>query len=172
MHLNVEIKARVSDPSRIRKYLVDHHASYKGVDLQTDTYFNVRNGRLKLREGNIENNLIFYQRENKEGPKNSNFDLLRVDDQARLKAVLVKSIGIKTVVTKTREIYYMDNVKFHIDRIEGLGDFIEIEAGNLLAPALREADLKKQCEHYISEFRIRPEDLVHHSYSDMLMGNP
>ena len=78
--LNVEIKAICNDPLFIRKYLVDNKADFKGTDEQTDTYFNVPNGRLKLREGNIENNLIFYERTNQAGPKQSHFNLVKVKD--------------------------------------------------------------------------------------------
>ncbi len=74
--INIEIKARTSNTAGIRKYLLEHKAEYKGTDLQTDTYFNTAKGRLKLREGNIENNLIYYERENKAGPKQSNFSLI------------------------------------------------------------------------------------------------
>ena len=132
-HLNVEIKAAVKDPSFVRNYLVAHGASFKGTDEQTDTYFNVNAGRLKLREGNIENNLIFYDRPNQAGPKSSHFNLVKIQDAKGLKEVLEKSCGIKMIVRKRREIYYIDNVKFHIDEVPELGSFIEIEAGNILA---------------------------------------
>src|SRR5688572_25725673 len=125
-YLNVEIKARCNNPAAIRQYLSDHNADFKGTDNQTDTYFNVPNGRLKLREGNIENNLIFYERVNQAGPKNSNFNLVRVPDQASLKEVLAKSVGILVEVKKEREIYYIDNVKFHLDTVPLLGSFVEI----------------------------------------------
>jgi adenylate cyclase class 2 len=167
-YLNVEIKARCRDGSFIRNYLLSHHAEYKGVDAQTDTYFNVPNGRLKLREGNIENNLIFYERTNQPGPKNSHFHLVKVEDAAGLKAVLTKSVGIKVIVQKRREIYYIENVKFHLDEIQGLGSFVEIEAGNVLAD-LTPAQLKDQCDFYIREFGIKEKDLIEVSYSDMLL---
>jgi adenylate cyclase class IV len=57
--LNVEIKAVCSDPTSVRRYLIENGADFRGHDNQSDTYFNVPNGRLKLREGNIENNLIY-----------------------------------------------------------------------------------------------------------------
>lgn len=166
--LNVEIKASCRDASFIRDYLLSNHAEYKGVDAQTDTYFNVRNGRLKLREGNIENNLIFYERANQPGPKNSHFHLVKVEDAAGLKDVLIKSAGIKVVVQKRREIYYIKNVKFHLDEVQGLGSFVEIEAGNILAD-LTPAQLKDQCDFYVKEFGIKEEDLVEVSYSDLLL---
>jgi len=131
-HLNVEIKAIVNDPSFVRNYLVNHSATFKGTDEQTDTYFNVNAGRLKLREGNIENNLIFYNRTNQVGPKSSHFNLVKIEDAKGLKEVLERSCGIKMIVRKKREIYYIGNVKFHIDEVPGLGSFAEIEASKRL----------------------------------------
>src|SRR5688572_29634364 len=116
-YLNIEIKARTTDADYVRTYLKKHNAVYKGLDEQTDTYFNTPNGRLKLREGNIENNLIYYERTNQAGPKSSHFHLVKVPDAAGLKEVLTKSMGIKVVVKKSREIYYIGNVKFHIDEV-------------------------------------------------------
>jgi predicted adenylyl cyclase CyaB len=169
-YLNVEIKARCGDPLFIRNYLLSNNAEFKGVDKQTDTYFNVQQGRLKLREGIIENNLIFYERANQAGPKNSHFHLVKVEDAAGLKDVLTKSIGVKVVVKKRREIYYIRNVKFHIDEVDGLGSFVEIEAGNILAD-LAQGQLKEQCDFYLKEFGIKEEDLVELSYSDMLLSD-
>lgn len=168
-YLNVEIKARCTDPSCIRKYLVSNQASFRGTDEQTDTYFNVGNGRLKLREGNIENNLIYYERSNQSGPKDSHFQLVKIEDAAGLKDALTKANGIKVVVKKRREIYYIDNVKFHIDDVPGLGSFVEIEAGNVLAD-LNKEQLKAQCDHYLAAFGILENDLIENSYSDMLLA--
>jgi predicted adenylyl cyclase CyaB len=166
-HLNIEIKARCQDTSFVRTYLINNNADFKGTDEQTDTYFNVSNGRLKLREGNIENNLIFYDRTNRAGPKSSHFHLLKIEDVNGLKEVLDRSCGTKMIVKKRREIYYIDNVKFHIDEVPELGFFVEIEAGNILANKT-EAELLEQCNFYLREFRIKDEDLVAESYSDML----
>jgi adenylate cyclase class 2 len=167
-YLNVEIKARCNHPSKVRTYLLEHGAEFKGVDEQTDTYFNVQQGRLKLREGNIENNLIYYERSNQAGPKSSQFRLVKIEDAKGLKEALTSSIGIKVVVKKRREIYYIDNVKFHIDEVPGLGSFAEIEAGNILAD-LSQEQLKEQCDFYMEELKIGPEDLIEVSYSDMLL---
>ena len=166
--LNVEIKARCHDPEKIRTYLLDHNAEFKGVDEQTDTYFDVPAGRLKLREGNIENNLIFYERNDQQGPKKSHFHLVKVEDAKGLKEVLSKSNGVKAVVKKKREIYFIGNVKFHIDEVPGLGSFAEIEAGNVFAD-LSQDELQQQCDFYMNELEINPDDLVENSYSDMLM---
>ncbi len=167
-YLNVEIKAKCVDAGFVRNYLLTNNASFKGIDEQTDTYFNVPNGRLKLREGNIENNLIYYERTNQAGPKQSHFQLVKVEDAVGLKEVLAKSNGIKVVVQKKREIYYIKNVKFHIDEVPGLGSFVEIEAGNILADLSKE-ELQQQCDFYLKQFRVEEKDLVEVSYSDMLL---
>ena len=169
-HQNIEIKARCADVSFIRQFLIDHMAESKGTDLQTDTYFKVGNGRLKLREGNIENALIFYNRENIAGPKMSQVNLFQVnEDSDMLKQILINANGIKVVVKKKREIWFIDNVKFHIDEVEGLGSFVEIEAidkdGSLGLEKIQE-----QCDHYLHQFNITEENLLTHSYSDLLMN--
>jgi adenylate cyclase class 2 len=167
--LNVEIKALSNDPTFVRNYLLSHNADFRGVDEQTDTYFNVPNGRLKLREGAIENNLIFYERTDQAGPKSSHFHLVQVEDNKAMKEVLTASLGVKVVVQKKREIYYIRNVKFHIDEVPGLGSFVEIEAGNISAD-LSQPELKEQCDFYLKELKIAYDDLVEISYSDMLLG--
>ncbi len=166
--LNVEIKARCPDASFIRNYLLSHGADFIGTDEQTDTYFNSNKGRLKLREGIIENNLIYYERNDEAGPKQSHFQLLKVENPKGLKEALTRSMGVKVIVVKRREIYYIRNVKFHIDEVPGLGSFVEIEAGNILA-GLSQEQLKEQCDFYIKELGIRNEDLLEGSYSDELL---
>lgn len=130
-HLNVEIKARCEDPGRIRDILIAHKARFEGKDHQVDTYFNSREGRLKLREGTIENALIHYRRDNISGPKTSRVILFPTERRSRLKDILERANEVLCVVDKQREIFFIDNVKFHIDRVEGLGSFVEIEAIDL-----------------------------------------
>ena len=85
-----------------------------------------------------------------------------------MKEALIDSIGVKVVVLKSREIYYIKNVKFHLDDVSGLGAFVEIEAGNILAD-LSQEELKEQCDYYIKEFGIQEEEMISNSYSDMLL---
>jgi adenylate cyclase, class 2 len=170
MYINIEIKARCANADIIWQYLMDQGAVYRGRDEQTDTYFNVPEGRLKLREGNIENNLIFYKRNNQAGPKQSDFSLAKVEDPVELKKMLTNALGLKVVVAKTRDIFYIANVKFHLDTVPGLGHFVEIEAGNLHHPDKSVADLQSQCDFYLHAFGITEADLIAHSYSDLLIG--
>src|SRR3989344_8701598 len=120
-HINVEIKARCGDQEKIRKILRERDANFKGTDHQIDTYFNVSNGRLKLREGDIENALIFYERSNQEGPKDSKVVLYSSSPGSSLKDALLGSCGALVVVDKQRHIYFIDNVKFHVDEVKNLG---------------------------------------------------
>lgn len=166
--INIEIKARTDRSDAIRQYLVKQGAELRGVDTQTDTYFNVAHGRLKLREGTVENNLIHYQREEKAGAKQSDVELMPTPESAVLKSILLKALGAKAIVRKTREIYYIGNVKFHIDVVEGLGSFVEIEASNRFED-IAEAHLRNQCAEYMAAFGITGNDIVNESYSDMVM---
>ena len=163
-----EIKAKCVDPSKIREILKAKNALFRGKDLQIDTYFKVSSGRLKLREGRIENNLIYYVREDNKGPKQSNVILYKTEPDSSLKGLLTNALGVLVVVKKEREIYFVDNVKFHIDRVESLGSFVEIEAidkdGSIGIEKLR-----KQCEDYLALFKIEENDLISLSYSDLLL---
>jgi predicted adenylyl cyclase CyaB len=164
-HLNIEIKARCAEPEKIRGILRERGARMAGTDHQIDTYFRVPSGRLKLREGNIENALIFYQRADQKGPKRSDIVMAPTAPESGLKEVLSRALGIKVVVDKRREIYFIGNVKFHIDQVEGLGSFVEIEA---IGTAANRDELLRQCREYLELLGIGEQDLVERSYSDML----
>ncbi len=165
---NIEIKAKSNNQDFIREILKSRNADFKGVDHQIDTYFKVNNGRLKLREGKIENQLIHYLRENKKGPKQSDFTLFKSDPKSSLKEVLTKALGVLVVVDKKREIYFIDNVKFHIDIVKDLGTFVEIEAIDNDG-TIGKDKLLKQCQFFLELFEISQEDLISVSYSDLLL---
>lgn len=164
--INIEIKARCLHPEEIRDLLEKQQAEFIGTDYQSDTYFNVPYGRLKLREGNIENALIHYFRNDQAGPKRSDISLYKTPPRSDLKEVLSAALGILAVVTKRRQIYFIENVKFHIDEVEQLGSFVEIEAIDRDG-SIGEEKLLKQCRHYLGLFKIPDEDLIEVSYSDM-----
>lgn len=166
--VNIEIKARSKNQDKIREILIAKNADFKGTDHQIDTYFNVNVGRLKLREWTIENKLIHYQRENKEWPKQSDITLYKSEPNSSLKETLTKALGILVVVDKKREIYFIDNVKFHVDTVENLWTFVEIEATDETKPATKE-QLLAQCNYYLSLFGISENDLISVSYSDLLL---
>lgn len=167
-HVNIEIKARCENPEKIREFLQSQNAEFKGTDYSIDIYFKVKSGRLKLRKGNIENYLISYSREDKFGPKQSNVSLFETSKESNLEELLTNTLGVLVKVKKRREIYFIDNVKFHIDDVKGLGSFVEIEAIDC-AEGIGKEELLQQCNKYMESFGIKKEDLVDCSYSDLLI---
>lgn len=166
--VNIEFKARANDLVALEKKLLTLTPRYIGEDNQVDTYFNVGTGRLKLREGNIENSLIYYERINTAGAKQSNILLYQHSPAKALKDILIKLHGIKVVVDKKRKIYFIDNVKFHFDVVEGLGTFVEAEAIDTNG-SIGIDKLSEQCDFYAAFLAIDAADLIAVSYSDMLL---
>lgn len=176
--LSFEIKARCADPARMRRILKSHRAVFRGLDHQADTYFRIPSGRLKLREGNIENALIYYKRVDQKNSKKCDSLLWRLrghkgqafgdclSSVRSLKQILKTACGVLAVVDKKREIYFIKNAKFHIDRVKKLGNFIEIE---IFGSARSAAGLKRQCGFYQKLLGIQAKDLVADSYSDQLL---
>ena len=167
-HLNVEIKARVDDLAPVRTWLEVHEAERVGTDMQRDTYLDVPDGRLKVREGTIEQGLIFYRRPDQVGPKPSRVE--RVDPGAALsgvKVVLQAALSVDVIVEKTRTIYWVGHVKVHLDDVAKLGTFVELEAV-ASTPNVTEAELRADCEHLMDQLGLTAEQLVDTSYSDMV----
>ena len=168
MPLNFEFKAKHSDIQSLEIILQQYNPLFVGIDHQIDTYFNVPNGRLKLREGTIENALIHYERKNEASAKQSNVLLYQHKPDSSLKVILTKALGIKTVVDKQRKIYFIDNVKFHFDEVKGLGSFVEVEAIDKDRNIGLEK-LKEQCNAYAQLFQLTENNFIAESYSDLLM---
>lgn len=165
---NFEFKARTKDLGKLEQKLLTLNPIFKGEDHQTDTYFNVPRGRLKLREGNIENALIFYEREDNASAKASDILLYKHSPETSLKEILTKTNGIKAVVDKKRRIYFIENVKFHFDTVNELGTFIEVEAIDENGQRALE-ELEKQCKKYSAFFDLDKSDFVSRSYSDLIL---
>lgn len=168
-HKNIEFKARVNNLELVENKLATLNPQLLGLDHQVDTYFNTSTGRLKLREGNIENALIYYNRENIAGSKLSQVILYKHTPDNSLKTILTTTLGIKVVVDKRRKIYFLANVKFHFDTVQELGTFIEVEAIDNDGSKSVEF-LESQCNHYASFFGIQETDFISHSYSDLLLN--
>jgi len=170
MHiLNFEFKAKATNIIDQENKLLALNPTFIGEDNQTDTYFNVNTGRLKLREGNIENALIWYERKNIAGAKQSDILLYQHKPDHTIKNILLKVHGIKVIVEKKRKIYFLDNVKFHFDTIAQLGTFIEVEAIDKNR-RLGIEKLKEQCAAYASFFNITLTDYIDNSYSDLVLN--
>lgn len=175
-HLNVEIKARCERLDAVRAVLVERGAERVGLDRQVDTYFRAPRGRLKLREGDIELALIHYDRDDVPGPKASHVALHHPARDEKggattLRELLARALGVATVVEKRREIWFLGNVKIHLDEVPGLGYFLEIEAIDRDGEIGPER-LRVQCEELMRAFGVTPADLVTASYADLLAGPP
>jgi len=166
--LNIEFKAKTNKLPILEALLQKFDPKFIGEDHQVDTYFTVPVGRLKLREGNIENALIHYEREDFAGAKSSHILLYHHQPDKALKEILVKTLGVKAVVDKKRKIYFINNVKFHFDTVEGLGTFVEVEAIDKDGSVGKEK-LQQQCDQYAALFDIAAEDFCSVSYSDMIL---
>jgi len=169
MQVNIfEIKCPITDLEEKHHRLLELKADFKGTDHQIDTYFKIPEGRLKLRQGNIENTLIYYDRAETKTIKNSKVVLQKLGtDTKGIKEILTRLHDIWKVVDKSRRIYFVDNVKFHLDEVKGLGSFMEIEAidegGHIPADELR-----TQCDRFIEIFKLDRSSFIDRSYSDMI----
>ncbi|MEJ2095431.1 MAG: class IV adenylate cyclase [Gammaproteobacteria bacterium] len=171
MHANIfEIKATCDQHESLREVLRRHNARYIGTDHQIDTYYAVPKGRLKLRQGAIENTLIFYQRQDLASPKQSKVTLYKPVAPGELREVLDAGLEHLVTVDKQREIYFIGNVKIHLDEVKHLGQFVEIEAidttGNV-----PDADLQMQCREMMQLLGVIDADCLSVSYGDMLLNN-
>jgi len=170
--LNYEFKARMKDSKHIRAALKELRARFIGEDYQRDTYFRVPSGRLKLREGKIENALIFYRRRNLSRARRSEVELVKLAEGDSLGKVLAAALGVRAVVAKRREIYFVGNVKIHLDRVRGLGRFVEVEAIGMSRARRRKPSVKRireQARRFQKLFRVRRGDIVPQSYSDLIL---
>lgn len=168
MARNVEIKARCSDFKTLEATLKRKRAKYVGVLRQVDTYFKVPSGRLKLRELSKTNGeLIRYERADESGPKLCSYSILPTDKPAELKQLLSGTLGILGVVKKTRRLYLIGQTRVHLDQVQNLGKFLELEV--VLKKGQGIADGKRIAMHLLSEIGLRPNTLVPGSYIDLLV---
>jgi predicted adenylyl cyclase CyaB len=168
MPTNIEIKARVRDLDGLRARVEALSDSPCEEIAQEDTFFPTPTGRLKLRAlGPDRGELIFYQRADSAEPKPSHYRLATVKDPAALGAVLAAALGVRGVVRKRRRLYLIGRTRVHLDQVEGLGDFIELEV------VLGEGEAVSQGEAVAAELMDRLgiawSDLVRGAYLDLLV---
>lgn len=125
---NIEIKAPAPDVVALERRLAAISASFQWSRRQRDTFFNVPVGYLKLRVvAGERGELIAYHRSRSPHPRPSDYDIAPVLDPQLLEAVLARSLGVRGVVEKTRRLYLWGNTRIHLDEVEGLGRFVELE---------------------------------------------
>jgi predicted adenylyl cyclase CyaB len=165
---NIEIKARAADWNA-QKRIAEEVSDYPGQrSVQEDTFFNVRAGRLKLRmfdDGRSE--LIQYQREDAAMPKESHYICVPMRDAEPLKFALSNALGIRGIIRKQRHLYLVGRTRIHLDEVEGLGKFVELEV--VLQPLeTREAGISL-AEYFMSKLGIEKRSLIEGAYIDLLL---
>lgn len=166
---NIEIKAKCSNHKRAREVAENLKTDYLGNLHQVDTYFETKEGRLKLREINQEQaQLIPYVKNYSAGPMKSDYALLKVEDVDNTKSLLEKNLGVVAIVDKNREVFLIDNVRVHLDVVKDLGEFIEFEAVYDGDEAQRKIEENKLRE-LMKSFYIDESDLLDRSYIDYLL---
>lgn len=167
---NTEIKARLSETQRIA--LIHLLGSPDRQMKQVDTYYRVPNGRMKIREiftvsvlTPLEHQLIIYQREDQKDPKMSDYTITPLtqyhcDD---LKLRFAQMFGIKTIITKTRTLYRRGSLRIHLDQVQDLGYFVELES---VEPDTMTSG-QEEIRYWMNQLSIADEDLLTGSYSDL-----
>jgi predicted adenylyl cyclase CyaB len=127
----------------------------------------VPHGRLKLRVG-VPNpaQLIYYERPDQDGPKRSDYQIFETSDPQNLKRVLSRALGIRGIVRKTRYLYLVGQTRIHLDDVDDLGQFMELEV--LLRPGQQDAEGQAIAEDLMSRLGIEPADLLEGAYMDLL----
>jgi adenylate cyclase class 2 len=166
---NVELKARDPDPEATLAACLALGAEDRGVLEQRDTYFAVASGRLKLREerpGGAQ--LVQYERADEPGARLSRYRVVEVPDGAALAEALGAALGVAGVVAKRRRLLLWQGVRIHLDDVDGLGRFVELEA---VGPP--ESDLTREHElvaRLRDELRITDDRLVERGSADQHLG--
>ena len=164
---NLELKARHADLRAARAAAIRLGARPHAVEKQTDTFFHVSRGRLKLRE--IERQaaaLIAYDRPDHVDARLSAYHLVPILDPAALKAALAAALGVRGVVRKWREILLWHNVRIHLDTVDGLGTFVEFEA--VLGPNDDEVTAQQRLAELSGALEIEAAAYVGQSYANLL----
>jgi homotetrameric cytidine deaminase len=126
---NVELKATDPDPDATLERALAAGARDQGVLVQRDTYYGAPRGRLKLREEQPgEAHLIAYERADEARARTSAYRIARVPVPAELKDALEAALGVTQVVSKSRRLLLWESVRIHLDDVDGLGRFVELEA--------------------------------------------
>ena len=166
MPSNIEIKARVRNFEEIKSRAEKLSDTPVEVIPQVDTFFVTPQGRLKLRVVGDYGQLIYYTRPDREGPKRSDYRIARTADPQNLKRVLELAYGVRGVVRKTRYLYLAGQTRIHLDDVEGLGQFMELEV--VLEEGQEDADGQKVAEELMSALGVESGDLIDGAYMDLL----
>lgn len=167
MPRNVEIKARVRELDAVQARAAALSDAPAVVLEQEDTFFNVPDGRLKMRVFPYgKGELIAYRRPDAAGPKTSEYFVYRTPHPEQLADLLTRALGVRGIVRKRRLLYLVGRTRIHLDEVEGLGAFLELEV--VLAEGQAEEEGEAIARRLLAELGVRDEDRVAEAYIDLL----
>ena len=163
---NLEFKANCASLDVLRQRLVNCQAEHRRTMKQLDTYFNVPEGRLKLREIDTHKaELIYYVRSDLAESRYSNYQVCDIPEPIAFKEIATMAWGVRSVVEKQRELWMFGDTRIHLDEVTNLGQFVELET------VIRDqTESEARTEHQVVKdaLGIKEEDLVSVSYSDLV----
>lgn len=167
MATNIEIKARVEDINQTHRLAERISDGPAEVIPQEDIFFHTPKGRLKLRILAAEKGqLIYYERADQSGPKRSDYEITVTSEPDRLREVLEMALDMRGVVRKKRWLYWSGKTRIHVDEVEGLGSFLELEV--MLQDGQSSDDGEAFAAHLMAKLGVSNGDLIEGAYIDML----
>ncbi|MGD8404715.1 MAG: class IV adenylate cyclase [Anaerolineales bacterium] len=167
MATNIEIKARADNFEALKARAESLSDRPLRILPQEDTFFNTEKGRLKLRiQAPDQGYLIYYERPDREGPKRSDYHLAETKNPESLKKTLSLAYGIRGVVKKNRYLYMVGQTRIHLDEVEGLGHFMELEV--VMREGQSDAEGQAIAEDLMRRLGIREDALIEGAYMDLL----
>ncbi len=167
MPSNIEIKARARDFPGLRRCAEGLSDTPVQVISQEDTFFNVPKGRLKLRVLAPDRaQLVYYERPDRNGPKRSDYQIFETNNPEGLKATLSLALGVRGVVKKTRYFYLVGQTRIHLDEVEGLGQFMELEV--VMRPGQSDEQGQAIAEELMTRLGVPRDDLLEGAYMDLI----
>ena len=167
MPVNIEIKARVDDFDVLSARAEALSDVPVKVIPQEDTFFNTEKGRLKLRMLAPDlGYLIYYERPDRDGPKRSEYHLAKTNEPENLKTALALALGVRGVVRKTRYLYMVGQTRIHLDEVDGLGYFMELEV--VMREEQSDAEGQAVAEDLMRRLEVREEALIEGAYMDLI----
>ncbi len=163
---NLEAKFRIDDAIQTHRRAEAIGFSMRGTLEQRDTFFGVAHGKLKLREQADGSALIHYGRIHEGALEVSDYEIVPVADPVSLHAMLAAALGVVAEVRKQRILLMRRNVRLHLDRIDGLGYFGEIEA--VIAAAETPELYRVEVRDILAALEIDPKDLITKSYFELM----
>ncbi|MPZ98402.1 MAG: CYTH domain-containing protein [Dehalococcoidia bacterium] len=165
---NIEVKARVEDPARLVGRVLELGATLAWERHQRDTFFAVPDGYLKLREMEGGAELIAYRREPASEPRPSDYEVAKVDEPLQVAALLRGRFGVRGVVEKQRRCFQWRHTRIHLDEVEGLGPFVELET--VVSGGLSNEAAEAEAREVMERLEIDPAAAVPGAYLELIEG--